>query len=334
MITDEKRKMRRPGGSSSQKEGAMCAKYVGVIGVILGMCILLSLGTRVSWAGDAAGGTAAAFLRINVSPRSSALGGAFAGLSGEASAAAMNPSCLAGISQTRICLMHNMWIEGVSHDYIGIVTPIGPNEVIGLSLVGTFTDLERRSSLAEPSSDHFFSYDAALVGSYGVKVRSWFSFGLSAKVIGQLIENERASGFAGDVGLQISPIREILTVGVVAQNIGPDMRLVEAEFPLPRTARVGLSSVSLQDRLTLVADYEFSEYGESWVHVGAEVNINPGYVRMGYKDTVESAADRCGRNGITGGLGIKYRGLEFDYAYIPISESLGNSSMFSLGIVF
>jgi hypothetical protein len=279
-------------------------------------------------------GFAASFLRINASARSSALGGTFTGISDGAASGVLNPSGLSEVTHPNVMLMHNIWMEGVAHDFAGVAFPIGESSAFGFGLVGTFTDLEKRENGTDVSQGKFSSYDAAIVGSYGIRALRWLSFGMSGKFIVQVLENERATGYAGDAGIALSVLRDRMHFGATIQNLGPDIKMVEVAFPLPRSFRAGMAVIPLKDLLLIAADYERLKFNAEAIHIGAELNLKVAKLRVGYRGDINSISAKEADTHITGGLGLNLRVLQLDYAYVPLARNLGQSSMFSLSFIF
>ncbi|MFH1220390.1 MAG: PorV/PorQ family protein [Candidatus Eisenbacteria bacterium] len=310
--------------------GRASRRYTSVLTILL----VVGCWASRSYCDELGGGSAAPFLSMNVSARSSALGGAFVGFSDGASTCMLNPSELSHTDKTSIRLTYDSWIEDTSHQFLGVTVPVGPAGAFGLGVVGTFTDLQRRDGPTSLPSGQFSSYDAGVIGSYGMKITDQLSFGLSTKLIVQVLENERATGFAGDFGMHASFARDKLRLGAVIQNVGPDMKLVETRFALPRSARLGASFVTVRDLLLIAADYEVPRFGDGLIHLGLEVSYRMASLRVGYRGAIASSSAAGESHGITGGFGVRYNLLAVDYAFVTMAEGLGNTSMFSLGFVF
>ena len=80
------------------------------------------------------GTTAAPFLKIPVGARSVALSGAYTGLVDDATALYWNPAGIARIDRITVALNHAELFAGITHDFVGMVFPMGQN-VFGVSFI-------------------------------------------------------------------------------------------------------------------------------------------------------------------------------------------------------
>jgi hypothetical protein len=95
----------------------------------------------------------------------------------------------------------------------------------------------REGELTEPGPNGVSEFVASL--SYG---RRWLGFdvGVTGKLIDQRVSGARGGSAAADIGLlrRLGPI----TVGVAAQNLGPDLSLQSVDLPLPFRIGGGVST--------------------------------------------------------------------------------------------
>jgi hypothetical protein len=139
---------------------------------------------------------------------------------------------------------------------------------------------------------------------------------------GASFEGGNASGFDLDLGT-IFPIKENLTGSVVLKNIIPGNNLKNDELPM---AIGGGVAYKIPERnLLTAADAEINN-GAFLLHLGAEWNPMKMLFIRGGLDQKASGFN------LALGLGTKYRGFTFDYAYHTYAElSEFTTHYFSLG---
>ena len=98
---------------------------------------------------------------------------------------------------------------------------------------------------------------------------------------------------------------------------------------LPADFRIG-SAYNFKiesSKLDLVAAGEFQKYLDTddiHFNLGGDIVYNQIIaLRLGYQTGYES-------KGFTGGIGLMWGNLRFDYAYMPFSLDLGNANLFSV----
>ncbi len=86
-----------------------------------------------------------------------------------------------------------------------------------------------------------------------------------------------------------------------------------------------------ESKLNFITAVEFQKYFETddtHFNLGGDINYdNLISLRLGYQTGYES-------RDFTGGIGIMWGSLKFDYAYLPFSLGLGNANLFSLQFKF
>ena len=105
------------------------------------------------------------------------------------------------------------------------------------------------------------------------------------------------------------------------------------ETKLPTDFRLGSSyNFSFESaKLNLIAVAELQKYLDTddiHLNLGGDVIYDQLIaLRFGYQTGYES-------RGFTGGIGLMWGNLRFDYAYMPFSLGLGNANLFSLQFKF
>ncbi len=289
------------------------------------------------WTGSAfsqAGQAGLSFLKLGTSARGIAMADAMsAAVQGPASLA-YNPAGLAGgdsSSAAELVFTHREWIEDTRVEYLGGSARISDNQVVGLAITSTtVSDIELRTLPGE-SEGTFTARNFAAMGSYARAINDAVVVGVAVKFLYEKILIDEASGYAVDLGTQIATPIENLKVGASLANLGTMDFLRNEATKLPAMLRAGpaysLTFSEGQTTALMAADllYIFPEK-RAYVNWGGEVEFNRTVaVRGGYQFGSES-------RGLTAGVGFRYGIVRVDYAYARLSEDLGNTHSFTLGL--
>lgn len=307
--------------------------------------ILMIAGSTPAFSQNKVGTTAAPFLTIGVGARPQAMGGAFVSMVDDAHALYWNPAGLSKIRGNEFLLIHSTWLADMSFEFIGGAVSMGQMGTLGFSATYlNVGEMEQTTELNQEGTGLFFnSYDLAAAVHYGYAFYDKFSLGGSVKYIRQVIWNEKASGFALDLGtLYITPFYDT-RLGMSISNFGTKLRMegrdlvflhdpsetkqgnndrVSAEvstdeWKLPLTLRLGLSGELIHtnpNRLTWAVDWVVPNDNTEFLNAGAEYAYNENYfLRAGYRGIRPgnhgggySLADKDNGSGFTAGGGINF----------------------------
>ena len=294
--------------------------------------ILLVLYTTLCMAQTGAQ-TGMAFMKIGVDARAAAMGEAYTSLATDASATYWNPAGLAIAGSNSAVLMHNSWIQGVSHDFAAVQLFQGKHN-IAVSLNMMFVSgIELRGERASEIPDGETSAHNVNLGlSYATGLGGGWKIGGQIKYLYEKYYLESAAGFAFDVGVMKQQILPDLSFGAVVQNIGSMGELKNEATTLPLSLRSGVSYYLpwdlFENRPIVAADVFYVNNDVTRVGLGFETGILGNFdFRAGYILGSESL-------GLTAGLGVRYGVFNIAYAFVPLAYDLGNSHRFSLLINF
>lgn len=332
-------------------------------------CLLLP---AVSWAQVSTAGVI--FLTIEPGARNAGIGGAGVALGAESgpTASFYNPAALAHVPGTTITGMHNKalpeLVDDFYYEFLGGTHSLGSAGGIGGNITFYSYGSQLRTDGAGNELGTIESFDLAAAASYGVAVSPKIAVGGSFKIIyshlaDQGAEDERGDGrtfsFAIDAGVLFNNVTPKLNIGIVLQNLGPDIAYIDRDQadPLPQNLRVGGAYRAIdvpQHRLTVVYDIYKSIaqrdksfltsviFGltddkprrelEQLVHMGGvEYTFsNLLALRMGYfYDNVGYVKYP------TFGVGLHWRSYQFDlsHAYSP-DEPYSQGTRVSISLVF
>lgn len=327
---------------------------------------IVVLVTLLSWsAAESASKYAGDFLTLGVGARPLGMGGSFAAIADDSTAAYWNPAGLGRLRHSEIAFMHSSLGELDSYDFVNYIHPLRDSESIGLSWLRVgiddipITSLRVASRSIGPTNrpeikGTFSNTNNAFLFSYGRRI----GFDLSSKRIDLLVGgnakllyisalgNRNAIGVGGDASLlwtsDLQRARRF-SIGVVAQDFfktklywnnppeHPDQAAnTDTINPnLKFGVSFGQDIAPLNSRVLLTIDTD-SLYAFE-MHYGAE------YVFANLLSLRGGVQERKGTNTIrmmTAGAGFRLSFLtgaafSIDYAFLG-NDELGNSNRISL----
>ena len=172
------------------------------------------------------GTTAAQFLKIGIGARALGMGGAYSAVSNDVTALYWNPAGLSSSKKNGIILDHQDWIMDVDLDFIGgcYKTPFG---TIGAAISAMHMGEMEVTTTRDPEGTGEKFSAGSIMGqlTFSRSLTDRFSFGVTAKVIREIIYNSKAIGFALDLGTLYSTQISGLTMGMSISNYGTKMQM-------------------------------------------------------------------------------------------------------------
>lgn len=276
---------------------------------------------------------------INPDPVSSGMGDAGVALQSHfATGSTINPAATVGVYRTVATLAVSNITGNIQYDYAGVsfLSSIG---VFGISVMyvdyktGDYLD-----NLGRKINGLGNSYDISAQLNYSLPLKKYFptfidygGIGASLKFIRSSLADYVSEAIALDAGgLFAVPTLKYLSFGFALKNFGTDQKYVKENFCLPQTLSVGLG-FTYEDfyNVKVAIDFNNVKDYENFTSIG--LSFNPVYFlafRFGIK---------CGGNSIFNntrmGVGLQFKGVNFDYAFIPTSD-LNATHQFSLSAAF
>ncbi len=283
-----------------------------------------------------AGTTACPFLKIGVGARPVAMGETYTGVAEGINSIYWNSAGLALLENKEISAMHIEWFQGVKYEYLAYAQPVEKIKgIIGTNITYLYMGgIEKRED-EDSDPEKAKAYDLALNLAYATQYNDKLSLGINFKFIRSFIVEKSAYAFASDVSA-LYKIKRNLKAGLAVQNIGTKMKFIDEADPLPLVIKGGVSYTLLhnpsldRDALLLGLDVNVPFDNYINVHCGAEYTLKILHnmecaLRIGYKSNTDLGV----LSGFCSGLGLVYKSIHLDYAFVPYGV-LGNTHRISL----
>jgi hypothetical protein len=299
------------------------------------------------------------FLSIGVGGRALGLGGAYAALANDASAAYWNPAALARLNYPEFMLMHDERFGGiVNYDFGAVAIPYGTNATFAVSLMRLGVDgipdsryalvdrnqngiLDSTDSIDPSKVTYFNSADWALYFTYSKRVSNNLTYGINLKILRRGLEVASATGIGFDIGVLYSPrenwfvaanVQDVTTT-LIAWSTGTN-ELISPTLKLGTAYFIDLFQGRFAPTIDVDVRFENRQFS-SIAHLGP-ISFDPHMgLEFNYKNT---AALRVGYNDVkqlTLGAGLHLRKLDIDYSFARFGKEndLGDTHRISLRLI-
>ena len=326
--------------------------HKSVVVVVLTITLLFTGTQSFAEPHGSAGTAGAAFLKIEPGSRPVGMGGAFAGLANDINTIFWNPAGLTAVHTRELTAMQHFWIADISNQSIGYAQRSN-KFVWGASLVGSFTEIERRVG-ATPEPDSTVTVGGLATGlSLAYPLSPNVSIGGTAKFISQQLDIQNVYGAAADLGVILRMLDDHLGIGITIQNAGVFFEAADRDDKLPDDSLPMALRAGLAYRTWKQVEAETEEAippRELWALV-ADVNLplidaypsfHIGIERWFYNIVAARVGYRISQNenpsnGLSIGFGVRKKGLDslsnigfqFDYAFVPDAD-IGHSHRISI----
>ncbi len=287
-------------------------------------------GPTALWA-SGPGTTAADILKIGVGARAIGMGEAYVAQADDVSSLYWNPAGLALMQERQASFSYDQMYQDLKYQNASVGIPL-ENGAIGGSLsylsYGTIQGFDPSGN----SIGNQTAYTGAATLGAAWLGNQW-SAGANLKGIQEDLASEKANGAAFDLGGNVIYPKPVLggtiRLGAVVQNLGSSMKFEQQSDPLPMDWKLGVAAVQMMDKkLNMSLDYTNPKDDSGYVSGGFEYWLMPFIaLRAGYVNSKNEG------NGIRAGLGLRIKGVSFDYAYAGQGE-LGMSHRYELSFRF
>lgn len=287
--------------------------------------------------GQRAGISALTFLKMDLNPRSAALGGANLCLSGDAFSAFSNPASLAENEGLTVGAANTFWTAGINASAFSIGTR-GKAGNFALSLGGLSSGaMEVRTEFQPNGTGELFyaSYFSAGL-TYSKQLTDYFRYGVTLKYVREQLGDFFANTAALDLGFLYRTDFKDLSFAVAVQNFGLNSvlqgdlpgentfsgqsRNIE-DYPAPTIFQLGVSIIpwkSADEKQNITTSVQLNHPNDNAenLRIGAEYSWREIlFLRAGYKLNV------IDQDLPTAGIGLRSRigrnPLRIDYAFDP-----------------
>lgn len=330
---------------------------------IASLTLTLTLGSFAAAGDSDVGKTAYPFLKVGVSAKSQAMGGAFVALADDMSSLYYNPAGLTAriydlrrgeyyleegtqaLVKQRSARPNKFFATYINYlldfqsGYLGYARYLAEDRALGFSAqyqnYGSFTALDDRG---EPQGT-FSAYDMAVGVTYAGRFLPELSFGVTGKVVFEKIEDYSSDALALDAGALYRFEGGRTSLGFAMRNIGTQLKGLTKSHkdPLPLMVSGGISHTLKGLPLTVNADLTYPSDNDVFLSLGGQIEaFLPFAIRLGWTSAgndYKTGAGNDGLAGFAGGFGYRYAEYEIDYSYSSYAD-LGQVHRISLGVEF
>lgn len=284
-------------------------------------------------------------MTIGVGARPLGMGRAYVGVAEDGDAIFMNPAGIARITNPKVTSMYTSLLQDVNYMVVGGAYPISNKSAIGAGIISSsMTDITLTSTTGATTGTGKWS-NSVMFLSYGTYLSSMPMFanldrdilvGANLKYFSaggdgtSSITNASSTGMSADLAM-LYPATDYMNIGINYQNalggtIGNDKiaPTLKVGTKLSLIGREGQSfNPHANRKLTANIDYDVNSNNRpNAAHLGVEFWPSSNLALRGGVDGSE----------LTAGLGLRFSGVEFNYAYHPFDGIASNSThFFSLG---
>ncbi len=330
------------------------------------LCAILVL-ALITVAADAqtrkGGLTGAAFLKVGVGARETALGTAVTGLTGDPNLMFYNPASIYMSEGTvQASFNYNKWIADLNHNSAAVTYNWQDVGTIGVGFItfgvsdipadrDVYSDPVLHAQQTDQNTSDTYNYrDMAYQVSFARNVMENMELGLTVKGVTETIDGQSVTAFAVDFGSVYKIGLLDWTIAARFNNLGSDLTYYDITFGLPLTFSIGTSIVPLKmegAQLMVSVDAVKAQDGPQYFFGGLELSymnliaLRGGY-KFNYSNTDDGGTTTRTAYGNTiedyslgAGIHTKFQGygVAVDYAYTKMFL-LSNVHRFSLKLGF
>jgi tetratricopeptide (TPR) repeat protein len=297
-------------------------------------CVFLAALSGPALAQSGSGGQPGAFLSYGVGGRALAMGGAYYGISDDATAAYWNPAGLAQLQRKEVTTMQATLFQNTKLTYFSYAHPTKGGSTFALSMTQLAnTGFEQVDVILNPATNEpqsitaggsFVDQQQAMSLSWGKGVTETVLFGMSVKQVTRKLGGSSDNFKTLDIG-SMKTMGSGYRLGFGLQNVFAQ-RTGDTDDKLPVIIKVGNSLRLFKDRLTLAADANKVLNGDMDLRFGGEYWISRWF------------AFRFGLLGLPKiqetdfGFGLNFKSFGLDVA--QGIHDLGSSTRFSINFRF
>ena len=278
------------------------------------------------------GGVTMKFLAMQVSPRAAALSGAGVADPGRVSEISRNPLAMSVANDAEFGLSQVIFGNGGADNFVSAYygLPLGKKYTLGLAVdfLG-YDNIEGRDENGLKTSE-YGSYAWSLLAGFGSRSKV-FNWAASARFATQTIDDETGYLFSVDGGGSFR-VNQYLSFGANFTNLGFASKYESEKEAAPLALQAGVTGfIPILDRwmVHLSVDAYRRADTKAQVLIGGElVYFDMLSFRMGYAIRPDT------EDAVSGGLGVTFGMIVFDYAYGPRPAFEGGNHYIAVGVKF
>ena len=291
---------------------------------------MIFCGQRPVWA-SGPGTTGADILNIGIGARAIGMGEAYVAQADDVSSLYWNPAGLALMQERQASFSYDQMYQDLKFQNGSIGIPLDNGAIGGSLSYLSYGDIQGFAPDGTPTGNQTAYSGVATLGA--AWLGNQWSAGANIKGVQEKLADETATAAAFDLGGNVIYPKPVLggtmRFGAVVQNLGSDIKFEQQSDPLPMDWKLGVAAVQMLDKkLNVSLDYTSPKGDDSYVSGGFEYWLVPFVaLRAGYVNSKNEG------NGMRAGIGLRIKGVSFDYAYAGQGE-LGMSHRYELSFRF
>jgi Type IX secretion system protein PorV len=177
--------------------------------------------------GQRVGISALPFLKNDLSPKSTGMGGANATLKGDAFGATINPAQAAEQRGFTVGVSNLLYGGGLNHSLVTGILPLNANGNLysNVHMLSMGQEKVRTEFAPNGTGEYFLAYSLAAEVGYAQNLSEQFSMGVGLKYIREQLAEFSANGIAADIGFLYRTDWRNLRFGAALQNFGTNSTL-------------------------------------------------------------------------------------------------------------
>ena len=281
-----------------------------------------------------AGTTAFSFLKLGVSAKAVAMGGAFCAVANDPSAIYYNPAGTVRLEGKQLLASYQNYVLDIQSGFIAHTRPIMGKYGMGLFIdYLNFGDFTRTDVNGVPSGE-FSGGDFLLGANFSAFIMPELSAGINVKYMHESADSYGSDAMAADIGLMWKFADSMTTAGLTAYNLGAVISgYTDHKDKLPMGVRAGLSHSLRELPLVVALDGVLPNDNDAYGNIGVEFyKFKPLYVRLGYSlfgENLKTGSGSDGWGGFAAGFGLDIKEYHISYAFTPYLD-LGSSHLITI----